>query len=78
MSERGRHGSAPGPGDLLVRAGAALFAVGVLAVVVMVVPFFTGSAKPPLAVDVLATLTPVGFAIALVGLLVQARADRRS
>ena len=62
---------------MLVRAGAAVFVVGVLAVVVMVVPFFTGSGRPPLVVDVLATLTPVGFAIARVGLLVSDRASRR-
>lgn len=78
MSERGRHGagSAVRPGDLLVRTGAALFVLGVLGVLVMVVPFFAGSGRPPFAADVLATLTPVGLAVALLGLVRAARADR--
>lgn len=59
-------------GDLLVRSGAAVFIVGLLGVLVMVASFFL-QVQPPLALDVVATLTPVGLALALVGLLRGAR-----
>lgn len=84
MDSQARHGSrprgraragGPGRGEWLVRAGAALFGAGVLAVLVMVLAFFL-QRTPPFPVDVLATLTPVGLAVALVGLLRGARSPR--
>ena len=77
MSERPRHGSsaASRPGDRLVRAGALVFAVGVLGVLGLVVPFFLGRDGGD-AWSVLAALTPLGLALALVGLLRGARAGR--
>lgn len=76
MHEQSRHAPARRRrrGDLLVRAGAAVFAVGVLGVLVMVGAFYL-QRQPPLALDVVATLTPVGLALALVGLLRGARSE---
>ena len=63
------------PGDLLVRAGAVLFAVGAVGVLLAVVPFLTGARDDaPLALDVVALLLPVGFGLALLGLLRSSRA----
>lgn len=74
MEERPRHAAAGRrQGDLVVRVGAAVFFAGVVGVLAMVLSFF-GQSTPPLAIDVLATLTPVGLAIALVGLVRGARA----
>jgi hypothetical protein len=53
------------PGDLLVRAGAAVFAAGVVAV---------WRSDAPLALDLLTLLLPLGFGLALLGLLRSARA----
>jgi hypothetical protein len=65
------------PGDLLVRAGALVFAVGVGAVLLILVPFLAGSTgSPPVALDVLALLLPAGFGLALVGLLRSARSHQ--
>ena len=79
MSDGARH-AAPGggrPGDRLVRVGALLFVVGVLAVLGVVVPYFLE--RDDLAVfSVLSVLAPLGLAVALIGLLRGARADRRS
>ena len=61
-------------GDLLVRVGAGVFAVGVLGVLLVVVPFFLGHSDAPLTVSLLALLLPVGLGLALTGLLVGARA----
>ena len=76
----GRHASADSgrPGDGLVRAGAVLFAVGVLALVVSVVPaVISGDPAQPVLVVLAGTLLPLGFAVALVGLLRGARTARR-
>lgn len=58
------------PGDLLVRTGAAVFAVALVAVVVCVVTFLAG-AQPPLWLVVSASALPVGAGLALLGLLRQ-------
>jgi hypothetical protein len=65
------------PGDVLVRLGAGVFAVGVVAVLLILVPFLAGTrADAPLALDLLALLLPVGFGLALLGLLRGARSHQ--
>jgi hypothetical protein len=52
-----------------------LFLVGAVGALVAVVPFVTGSSDDaPLAVTLVALLLPVGFALALLGLLRSSRA----
>jgi len=74
-----RHASAGsrGPGDALVRAGALLFAVGGVGVLLTVLPYFVGEREPALPSLVVASLMPFGLALALLGLLRAARASRR-
>ncbi len=62
------------PGDLLVRAGAVVFALGAVGVLLVVVPFLLGDGQAPLALNLLALLLPVGLGLALLGLLRGARA----
>ena len=66
------------PGEGLVRAGAVVFAAGLVGVLLAVVPFFLGEDDAPTWTALLASLLPVGLGIALVGLLRGARARRRS
>src|SRR5664280_2374544 len=73
MAAKHRATTAPGPGDGLVRAGAVVFVVGVLAVLADLVPFFLGHPNRPLLVNVAAFLAPVGLGIALLGLARSAR-----
>jgi hypothetical protein len=62
------------PGDLLIRCGAILFAVGAVAVVAIVLPFFfIDGHDAPTTLNLVALLLPVGLALALLGLLVGAR-----
>jgi len=68
----------PRPGEGLVRAGAGVFAVGVVGVLLAVVPFLLGRSDAPTWTTLLASLLPVGLGLALVGLLLGARARRRS
>jgi VIT1/CCC1 family predicted Fe2+/Mn2+ transporter len=68
---------APQPGERLVRVGAGLFALGVLGVLVVVVPFLLGRDDAPLWTTLLASLLPVGLGLALLGLLRGARTRRR-
>ena len=77
MSATGRHASAGGsrPGDRAVRLGALLFAVGVVGVLGLVVPYFFGRDGGPVFA-VLSALAPLGLAVALVGLFRGSRADR--
>ena len=76
MTRRGRHAAAPDvrPGERLVRVGAAVFALGVVGVLLAVVPFFLGREDAPSWTALLASLLPVGLGIALLGLLRGARA----
>ena len=60
-------------GDRLVRLGAALFALGLVGVVLVVVPFWLGDGQAPLALSLLALLAPLGFGVALLGLLLGSR-----
>lgn len=74
----GRPHAAPDlPGGGLVRAGAALFALGVLGILAVLVPFLLGRDDAPLWATLLASLLPVGLGLALLGLLRGARARRR-
>ena len=67
------------PGELLVQAGAVLFAIGLLAAVVAVVPAVVrDSTAPTILLVVAVSLLPLGLAIALVGLLRGARTRRRA
>ena len=61
----------------MVRAGAALFALGGVGVLLTVLPYFFGGDDAALAWLVLASLMPVGLALALLGLLRGARASGR-
>ncbi len=66
-----------GRGDLLVRIGAGIFAVGVVAIVVGITPVLAGSsAEPPLALDLVMVAAPTGFGLALLGLFLSARSGR--
>ncbi len=59
-----------------MRVGAVLFALGVLGVLVVVVPFLLGRDDAPLWTTLLASLLPVGLGLALLGLLRGARTRR--
>lgn len=75
----GRHAGATRlPGERTVRAGALLFGVGVVGVLLVVVPFLLGRDDAPLWSTLLASLLPVGLGLALLGLLRGARARRRA
>lgn len=77
----GRHASPTTrlPGELVVRVGAALFAVGLVALVITVVPSVLADRQAPLPLVVAtAALLPLGLAVALVGLLRSARTARRA
>ena len=79
-SGRPRHAAPDDPrrGEALVRAGAVVFALGIVGVLLAVVPFLLGREDAPTWTALLASLLPVGLGTALVGLLLGARARRRS
>ncbi len=79
MPDHPRHAAraARGPGDGMVRAGAALFGLGSVGVLLTVLPYFFGEGQPALAWLVLALMTPFGLGLALLGLLRGARASGR-
>src|SRR5674536_353661 len=77
MAAKHRATTAPGPGNGLVRAGAVVFVVGVVAVLADLVPFFLGHPNRPLLLNVAAFLAPVGLGMALLGLARSARASQR-
>lgn len=64
-------------GDRLIRVGVVVFALGALAILADVVPFFLGHADQPLALNFGTYLAPVGLGLALGGLLRSARAEHR-
>jgi hypothetical protein len=78
VSDPARHAAprGPRPGDRMVRAGAVLFALGVVGVLGVVVPYFL-EREEPTGFAVLTALAPLGLAVALLGLLRGARADRQ-
>lgn len=65
------------PGDLLVRIGVIVFAVGALATLATMTPLFIGTTPLPTPAYFVCMLMGVGFALALGGLLRSARAQRR-
>ncbi|WP_131784203.1 hypothetical protein [Protofrankia symbiont of Coriaria ruscifolia] len=66
----------PGPpgrrnrADVFVRVGAVLFAIGLVATAVIIIPFFFGATERPTWLNVVAAggLT-IGFALALIGIV---------
>ena len=67
----------PQPGERLVRVGAGIFALGLVALLLIVVPFFLGRTDAPLPLTLGTLLLPIGLGIALWGLLRSARRARR-
>ena len=68
----------PQPGDALVRVGAILFLIGAVATIATVAPLFLGLTPLPTAAYFVSMVMPLGFGVALVGLLRSARSQRRS
>ncbi len=66
------------PGDLLVRIGAVVFAIGAVATIATMIPLFVGAQPLPTPAYFVCMLMALGFALALVGLLRSARAQRRA
>nr|WP_234347330.1 hypothetical protein [Streptomyces specialis] len=73
-------GNGSRPGDVLVRVGGVVFAVGAVATLITVIPLFIGADPLPTAAYVVSMLMGVGFLIAGAGLVRsighQRRADR--
>ena len=66
------------PGERLVLVGAAVFGIGLVAVLAVVLPFFFGVENRPLPLNLAAgVLPPLGLLIALVGLVRGSRATPR-
>lgn len=63
----------PRPGERLVRLGAAVFGLGLLDLLLVVVPFFLGRTNASLGLALGTLLLPIGLGIALSGLLRAAR-----
>jgi hypothetical protein len=62
----------------LLRGGVAVFGVGLLFVLLTFLPFLLGRANAPTAFAVGTMLCPLGFGIALVALVRDARQARRA
>ncbi|MFI6156145.1 hypothetical protein ACIBCA_26060 [Kitasatospora sp. NPDC051170] len=65
------------PGDVYVKAGTVVFGLGMLATLATLVPLFLHLTPLPSVAWWLSMLMPAGFLAALVGLLRNARAQRR-
>ena len=59
--------------DRLVAVGAVIFVAGVVCVTAVLALFLTGSRDVPLVLTLGASLLPVGFALALLGIASSAR-----
>lgn|GEM_PF-3235115 len=66
------------PGDRLVRVGGIVFAIGALATIATVAPLFLGTSRFPTAAYLVCMLMPVGFAIAIAGLVRSVLGQRRA
>lgn len=66
------------PAGKLVRAGATLFGVGLVAIVVTFIDFAVGDDNRPLWQNLLCVLAPIGFALAVGGLVRNSRAESRA
>ncbi|QMU67493.1 hypothetical protein [Streptacidiphilus sp. P02-A3a] len=77
-TETPRTTETPQSGDSLVRVGAILFLIGAVATVVTVAPLFLHLSRLPTAAYFVCMVMPLGFAVALLGLLKSARGQRRS
>ncbi|MCX5211288.1 hypothetical protein OG689_18665 [Kitasatospora sp. NBC_00240] len=64
-------------GDRYVRVGAIVFALGAVSTLVTFVPLFFDLTPLPTAAYWLSMLMPLGFLLALVGMLSSARSQRR-
>jgi hypothetical protein len=62
----------------LLRLGAAVFGIGLVFVVLTFVPFFTGRENAPTVFATGTMLCPLGFGIALLALVRDARQARRA
>lgn len=63
----------------MIRAGLAVFAVGVIFIVADVLPFFAGDENRPLWLNLACLAAPIGFGIAVWGALRSGRdAQRRA
>ena len=60
----------------MARIGFAVFGIGLLAVVVILVLFATGRQELPLWLNLVALLAPVGFGLGLLGVYLEARSSR--
>ena len=69
-------GRSHAPASPLARIGFALFGIGLLAVMVILVLFATGNGELPLWLNLLALLAPVGFGLGLLGVYLEARSSR--
>jgi hypothetical protein len=67
----------PRPGDLLVRAGGIVFAVGAVATLVTVAPLLLGTDPFPTVAYLLSMLMAVGFVVAAAGVLRGVAAQRK-
>jgi nitrate/nitrite transporter NarK len=67
-----------GAGDLLVRIGAILFMIGAIGTIVTVAPLLLGTSPLPTPAYFVSMLMGVGLAVALVGLLRSALAQRQA
>lgn len=66
-----------GAGDLLVRIGAVLFIVGAVGTLATMAPLLLGTSRLPTPAYFVSMLMGVGLAVALVGLLKAAMAQRQ-
>lgn len=64
-------------GELLVRIGGVVFAVGAIATLITFIPMFTGSEPFPPVAYAVSMLMGVGFALAAAGLARSVAAQRR-
>jgi integral membrane protein len=65
------------PGSRLVRVGLVVFGLGLVAIVATFIGYAAGEDNRPLGQNLLCLLAPLGFGLALIGLVRNGRADAR-